>query len=553
MYLQFEFMKKLLLFFTLILSAIALYAQVENTFEIWQKDTINKIDASGKKQGVWIEFHESGAQKKRTNYVNDIPQGGETGFYKNGRPRYTIIWNQGVPHGFYQIYYASGFVKKTGIWRNDQNVGDLVEYYPSGSVSSRSCYNSDSELEGAIIAYHENEIIKTIELYERGIKSGFTIQFDTIGTLLELSRYRDGVEIDHTADSDELRGILDYVRDQNQLIFKRDSLRKQQAELELAEIESQARIKQQNSDLQQEKMQRYYLYGGLFFLLIFGGLMYNRFKVTQRQKHIIEDQKREVDKQKELIEETHKEITDSIAYAKRIQSAILPPTSLINENLKDSFVLYKPKDIVAGDFYWLETKDNKVFFAAADCTGHGVPGAMVSVICNNALNRSVREFGCSDPGKILDQARTLVIQEFEKSEDEVKDGMDIALCVLEGTNLHFSGANNPLWIIRNNELLETKADKQPIGKFQYAEAFTTHSMALNKGDTIYIFTDGFIDQFGGERGKKYKAKAFKELLLRIQDKTMKQQMQLIEEAFENWRGKLEQIDDVCVIGVRINK
>jgi serine phosphatase RsbU (regulator of sigma subunit) len=442
-------------------------------------------------------------------------------------------------------------VKKTGLWRNDENVGDLVEYYPSGTVSSRSSFNSEGELEGALIAYHQNEIIKTIELYERGTKNGFTIQFDSTGTLLELSKYQDGLEITHTADSDELRGILDYVRDQNQLIFKRDSLRKQQTELELAEIESQAQIKQQQGDLKQEKIQRYYLYGGLLLLLIFGGMMYNRFKVTQRQKHIIEDQKREVDKQKELIEESHKEITDSIAYAKRIQSAILPPTSLFKESLKDSFVLYKPKDIVAGDFYWLEVKDNKVFFAAADCTGHGVPGAMVSVICNNALNRSVREFGCSDPGKILDQARSLVIQEFEKSEDEVKDGMDIALCSLDGKNLYFSGANNPLWIIRKGQLLEIKPDKQPIGKFQYAQAFTSHTITLEKGDTVYIFTDGYIDQFGGERGKKLKAKAFKDLLLNIQDKSMSEQKKHLDRAFETWRGKLEQIDDVCVIGVHV--
>jgi serine phosphatase RsbU (regulator of sigma subunit) len=217
----------------------------------------------------------------------------------------------------------------------------------------------------------------------------------------------------------------------------------------------------------------------------------------------------------------------------------------------NSFILYKPKDVVSGDFYWIEPTDNGIFFAAADCTGHGVPGAMVSVICNGALNRSVREFRLSAPGEILNKTRELVIKEFEKSEEEVQDGMDIALCKLKNTTLFYSGANNPLWIIRDSELIETKADKQPIGRYDKNAPFTTHTIELQKGDSIYIFSDGYSDQFGGEKGKKFKSKAFRQLLLSIQDKTMEDQRILIDEAFETWRGNLEQIDDVCVIGVRI--
>jgi serine phosphatase RsbU (regulator of sigma subunit) len=238
--------------------------------------------------------------------------------------------------------------------------------------------------------------------------------------------------------------------------------------------------------------------------------------------------------------------------------------------------LYKPKDIVAGDFYWMEHKDNKVLFAAADCTGHGVPGAMVSVVCNNALNRSVREHGLTDPGEILNKTRDIVIQEFEKSEEHVKDGMDIALCSLEGNKLQYAGAHNPLWIIRplrhsgpdlesgekedkiagearNDvfEILETKANKQPIGQFDNPVPYTTHSFDLEAGDSLYIFSDGFVDQFGGEKGKKLKTKAFRSLLLSIQYKNMKDQKNIINESFETWKGDLEQIDDVCVIGVRV--
>ncbi|MBK9591393.1 MAG: SpoIIE family protein phosphatase [Crocinitomicaceae bacterium] len=208
-----------------------------------------------------------------------------------------------------------------------------------------------------------------------------------------------------------------------------------------------------------------------------------------------------------------------------------------------------------GDFYWLEKSSDQILIAACDCTGHGVPGAMVSVICNNALNRSVREFGLKEPGKILDKTREIVISEFEKSEDEVKDGMDISLCALSIStlNLNWSGANNPLWILRkgSTEIEEIKADKQPIGKYAAAKSFTTHQKNLEKGDLIYLITDGYQDQFGGEKGKKFKASELKKLLVSISNESMDSQKKKIDEAFESWRGKLEQIDDVCIIGIRV--
>jgi serine phosphatase RsbU (regulator of sigma subunit)/Tfp pilus assembly protein PilF len=291
--------------------------------------------------------------------------------------------------------------------------------------------------------------------------------------------------------------------------------------------------------------------GGLGLVAIFLLFVMNRLKVTRKQKAVIEEQK-------DIVEMAHQEIKDSITYAKRIQNAILPPVKLVKEYLKESFILYQPKDLVAGDFYWMEqvapagnNNETKVLFAAADCTGHGVPGAMVSVVCNNALNRSVREYGLTDPGEILNKTREIVVAEFEKSEEEVKDGMDIALCSLEGNKLQYAGAHNPLWIIRNGAIIETKANKQPIGQFDNPEPYTTHSFDLEHGDAIYIFSDGYVDQFGGEKGKKFKSRAFRELLLSIQDKAMEEQKTIIDEAFSSWKGDLEQIDDVCVIGVRI--
>jgi serine phosphatase RsbU (regulator of sigma subunit) len=205
-------------------------------------------------------------------------------------------------------------------------------------------------------------------------------------------------------------------------------------------------------------------------------LLRTKLNSTQLQ-NIYKIKNEQIKKQKAIIEETHKEITDSISYAKRIQNAILPSDKMIQKHLKNSFMLYKPKDIVAGDFYWIQEKEETILFAVADCTGHGVPGAMVSVVCNNALSRSVREYGLMGPGDILDKTREIVIQQFDTSiskKEEVKDGMDIALCSLEmdnelgrGARLKYAGANNPLWIIRKDskEVEEVKADKQPIGQY----------------------------------------------------------------------------------------
>ncbi len=295
----------------------------------------------------------------------------------------------------------------------------------------------------------------------------------------------------------------------------------------------------------------------LIVMVVIGIIIFwNRSLQKQIAKRIEAEEKlqaslKEIHHQKLIVEEKSQEITDSIEYAKTIQSAILPSSKVINEFLKDSFVLYKPKDIVAGDFYWMEAKADRILFAVADCTGHGVPGAMISVVCNNALNRSVREFNLSDPGQILDKARDIVIQEFEKSETEVRDGMDIAICSLIEDKLEYAGAHNPLWIIRNGILIETKANKQPIGKFENLQPYNTHSFQLEKGDTIYIFSDGYSDQFGGTRGKKYKTTNFKNFLLSIQENSMEKQLSLLDAEFEKWRGPMEQIDDVCVIGLRI--
>lgn len=287
-------------------------------------------------------------------------------------------------------------------------------------------------------------------------------------------------------------------------------------------------------------------------------------------ENTVQKRTKEVHEQKELLEEQHQEIMDSIAYAQRIQDAILPPTDVVGEVIPNHFIYYKPKDVVAGDFYWFESQVDLTLLAAADCTGHGVPGAMVSVVCHNALNRAVREFQLKEPHLILNKTRELVIETLAQHSKEVKDGMDVSLIRILNKKVHFAGANNPLWIIRKTEyltqgekeakstlisddlaLLEMKADKQPIGLYAGMKDFTLNEVELKEGDVLYLFTDGYADQFGGEKGKKLKYKPFKQILLDLQELPLAQQKEKLDQLFDQWKGDYEQVDDVCIIGVRI--
>ncbi|MBN4072522.1 SpoIIE family protein phosphatase [Crocinitomix catalasitica] len=293
----------------------------------------------------------------------------------------------------------------------------------------------------------------------------------------------------------------------------------------------------------------------LLIYLIFRGrtaALKNRQKVLEKT---VEERTLKIKKQKEKIEHHQTEILDSISYAKRIQEAILPPDETVKQMLEESFVLYRPKDIVAGDFYWIEQVGDEIFIAAADCTGHGVPGAMVSVVCSNALNNTVLQEGVMDPGRILDRVTELVVEQFKKGNERVKDGMDICLCRWNKKkgDLIFAGAHNPLWKVKkeSQEIEEYKASKQPVGEFEAMIPFKSEQVHIEKGDRIYLFSDGFADQFGGPKGKKLKTANFKKLICSIQQLSLKDQKEKLNAAFEEWKGELEQLDDVCVIGVEI--
>lgn len=293
----------------------------------------------------------------------------------------------------------------------------------------------------------------------------------------------------------------------------------------------------------------------IIVLILIAGVMFVSLRTILKR-----DRKAKADllASKLVIQEKQHELIESINYAKRIQEAILPSNAILAEHLGEGFVLYMPKDIVAGDFYWFEHTDNRVLFAAADCTGHGVPGAMVSVMCSNALNTSVREDQLTEPAAILERAVVYLEGRFDKSDLHVNDGMDVALCSLDRTTkeLQYAGANNPLWVIPKGaqtieEIIEIKGDKQPVGHYEHRKPFTNHTVTLNDGDQIYLFSDGFVDQFGGDKGKKFKSKPFKQLLLDTLSESMNAQQDALQQSFNQWRGAHDQIDDVCVIGVRV--
>ena len=260
--------------------------------------------------------------------------------------------------------------------------------------------------------------------------------------------------------------------------------------------------------------------------------------------------------QNTLIEEKNKNITDSINYAKRLQNAILPSVEMINNILPEHFILYQPKDIVSGDFYWVSEHGTKIIVAAVDCTGHGVPGALLSVVGHNAIDKAVNESGITQPSLVMDSMNTIIKKILHQDAgSDIRDGMDMAMCTYDKTSgiLEYAGANNPLYIISENKLTVVKASKLTVGSIQekISDPPFNHSIQLKKGDCFYIFSDGFVDQFGGENSKKFKSSRLQDLLVSLNNKTMQEQKKIILGTLKKWQGNLEQVDDILLIGIRV--
>ena len=421
-------------------------------------------------------------------------------------------------------------------------------------------------------AYEESKkgfvtIEKQSNLYEiRGKVYGelglYDVAYKSISQYIVLSDSIDQVERAEAANEIEAK----YQSESNKILQA-----KLEAELETADVMR----RQKEEEIARQNI--YIVIGTIIGLVILIMLVYavrsNRKRKEANEQLVSKNteilkQSGEITAQKHQIEEKNQEILDSITYAKRIQDAILPSSELTKKLLPENFIYYQPKDIVSGDFYWVDETETHVFWAAADCTGHGVPGAMVSVICHGALNRSVHEFDLVDPAKILNKTRELVIQTFTQSGQDVKDGMDISMCVKEKSTgkIFFAGANNPVWIIREGSpkspevpnqdgfwLDEVKGNKQPVGVHYNQQDFTSQELELKQGETIYLFTDGFADQFGGEKGKKLKYKNLKKIFLELAKTRLTDQKVELQSIFENWKGSFEQLDDICIIGVKVEE
>lgn len=327
-----------------------------------------------------------------------------------------------------------------------------------------------------------------------------------------------------------------------------------ETELEFTKLESQ-----QKDELAKEKqIQLFLIGGGLLVSLAFVFIVYRAYRTKRKANEIINAQKEEVEAkrneieiQKQIAEEKKNELEDSIFYAQRIQQALMPDVSRIKETFPNSFIWYRPKEMVSGDFYWLKSIGEKKFFAVADCTGNGVPAALVSLVCTNSLNRAAEKSEGVTAGSLLTKTHILLASEFAKSSENVEDGMDIALCSIEGNVLSFAGANRPVWICRKGEVIEIEGAETSINARSQKIDFETQSIKLKSNDVVYLFTNGLIDQFGGEQGKKLKLSNLRRLLQAVHSYDCDKQRDMLQKAFEDWRGNMEQIDDICILGIKI--
>jgi serine phosphatase RsbU (regulator of sigma subunit) len=398
---------------------------------------------------------------------------------------------------------------------------------------------------------------KAIELYSKTLKLVKTMEAKS----WETSAY-EGISQAYEGLNDHEKALKYYklytaIKDSalNSENFEKIADMKAQYEIDKKEkerdiLENRKEVLRQ-AQLSKQKLIRNVLIGASLFVIAFA---FWRARIKQRAN-------KKLASAYVIIEEKNKDITDSISYAKGIQESILPTNAEIKKLLPESFVLYQPKDIVSGDFYFIEPintndKTKLIGFAAADCTGHGVPGAFMSIFGVNILRQSLTQHDVNSPAEVLDFLnRNLHIALRQQSrEKHIQDGMDIVFCVLNpnSNDLYFAGANNPLWIVKHDKsFTEIKGDKQPIGYYPDQKPFSNHTLKLNKGDTIYIFTDGYADQFGGEKGKKFKYKKLQELLVSINEESMEKQKEILRETITEWKGKLEQVDDILIIGVRI--
>lgn len=456
-----------------------------------------------------------------------------------------IEFRLGAADGMAITYYPNGEIKEMGQWQVNRWVGTYQNFSENGRLKQQYHFNQDGKREGIMRNYHFNGTISEIGTMLDGKESGYFLAFDTLGQLTGVSYCRFGKCNDTLlVDTSEIEILRSFVRNENQIIFRAKKLSETQKDLEL-----------QKSNLEKEKSQRLLLYIGLVGAVIITLLLSFFVIRIRKSRKIIQHQKRETELQKEIIEEKQKEIIDSINYAQRIQQTLLAHDHVLKNNLSEYFILFMPKDIVSGDFYWaseqISEKNQKQFYLAiCDSTGHGIPGAFMSLLNISFLNEAINEMKMQNPGEILNHIRNRLIKNI--SQDGAKDGMDGILVKFENQKIYYSAANNvPIVVSKGVANTELPFDKMPVGMGNKEDSFLTHELKTKTGDMVYFYTDGYADQFGGAKGKKYKYKRLNELLVSISNKDLSEQRTLLQNEILNWKGDLEQVDDVCIIGIRV--
>ena len=338
-----------------------------------------------------------------------------------------------------------------------------------------------------------------------------------------------------------------------------EAIAEMRTKFETERVENEAKISVLQADARaaEQKLYTWFSLLGIGVLVLIALLLVRVNRIKQRANRQLKEANIFIESQRDQIQQINTNLTDSIDYAKKIQDAVLPSDARINEGLKEAFVLFKPRDVVSGDFYWYHEAGDQVFMAAADCTGHGVPGAFVSMVCQGLLNKIVIENQVLEPAEILRRAHLGVLSSFKKESTigQSNDGMDIALTVWDKPNnkLHFAGAMNPCYVVRNEQLIELEANRRGIGGIaEEGYSFSGETMDLEDGDMVYLFSDGYKDQFGGPNGKKFMNSRLKKLLISVSDKAAAEQHATLENEFVQWKDDQEQIDDVLLMGYRIN-
>lgn len=445
------------------------------------------------------------------------------------------------------------FRASLSIWRNlkDHHSEAITMGYMAFALIKKGAYqNAVDTCNSALSIAHEAGAIST----ERDLFDYLFMAYDKMGDpanalkyYKKYIQYRDSLVNDQkTQEITEMR-----VRFEESNRHAADSIR--------MAVANQLELEKKDEVIQKDKYFKYAMAAGLILFFILGVVIFSAYRNKQKSNKEIAEQKRH-------LEERNREITDSIQYAKHIQDSFLPDENSLSGHGLEGFVFYRPKDIVAGDFYWKEEihmdQQKLVLFAAADCTGHGVPGALVSVTCYHAINRAIKEHQLHQPDQILNKVNDLVNESFSRSGKNVNDGMDIAFCSynVQTGELNYAGANNSLYLVKDHILSEIKADKKPIGKYFLNNSFENKKIKPERGSMLYLFSDGFAHQFGGPGGKKYKYNRFREFLVSIADHPLKEQKNLLAAEFDRWcsspdsKGEkqfFEQLDDVCVLGFRV--